>query len=214
MRQLVSQNKRRYQADGYDLDLTYVTPNVIATSFPSSGIWAWYRNPIERVAAFLNDKHPGRYRLYNLCSEKTYDGSHFKGATVERFMIDDHNVPSLSEMLRFAANVGAWLQQDPENVIVVHCKGGKGRTGTMICVWLIETGVFSSAEDSLDYFGHRRTDTNVSDKFQVISFLFRVSPSCRYFLWPSNGVDFIAISFGKFSDNSYSKFMDKMSSKN
>ncbi len=56
-----------------------------------------------------------------------------------------------------------------ENVIVVHCKGGKGRTGTMICVWLIETGIFSSAEDSLDYFGHRRTDTNVSNKFQVFS---------------------------------------------
>ena len=37
----------------------------------------------------------------------------------------------------------------------------------MICVWLIETGIFSSAEESLDYFGHRRTDTNVSNKFQV-----------------------------------------------
>ena len=45
--------------------------------------------------------------------------------------------------------------------------GGKGRTGTMICVWLIETGVFSSAEESLTYFGHRRTDTNVTNKFQA-----------------------------------------------
>ena len=60
------------------------------------------------------------------------------------------------------------LLQDPENVIVVHCKGGKGRTGTMICVWLIEIGIFTSAEDSLDFFGHRRTDTNVSSKFQVV----------------------------------------------
>ena len=40
-----------------------------------------------------------------------------------RFMIDDHNVPSLSEMLRFADNVRDWLSRDPENVIVVHCKG-------------------------------------------------------------------------------------------
>ena len=31
----------------------------------------------------------------------------------------------------------------------------------MICVWLIESGVFSSAANSLDYFGNRRTDTNV-----------------------------------------------------
>ena len=48
VRQLVSQNKRRYQQDGYDLDLTYVTKRVIATSFPSTGIWALYRNPIGR----------------------------------------------------------------------------------------------------------------------------------------------------------------------
>ena len=41
----------------------------------------------------------------------------------DRFMIDDHNVPSLSEMLRFADNVRNWLSRDPENVIVVHCKG-------------------------------------------------------------------------------------------
>ena len=33
-RQLISQNRRRYQQDGFDLDLTYVTNRVIATSFP------------------------------------------------------------------------------------------------------------------------------------------------------------------------------------
>ena len=37
-RQMVSQNKRRYQQDGFDLDLTYVTKKVIATSFPSTGL--------------------------------------------------------------------------------------------------------------------------------------------------------------------------------
>ena len=46
LRQKISQNKRRYQQDGYDLDLTYVTKRVIATSFPSTGVWALYRNPI------------------------------------------------------------------------------------------------------------------------------------------------------------------------
>ena len=34
---------QRYQQDGFDLDLTYVTNRVIATSFPSTGIWSLYR---------------------------------------------------------------------------------------------------------------------------------------------------------------------------
>ena len=33
----------RYQQDGFDLDLTYVTNRVIATSFPSTGVWSLYR---------------------------------------------------------------------------------------------------------------------------------------------------------------------------
>ena len=168
-RQLISQNKRRYQQDGYDLDLTYVTQNVIATSFPSVGVWAYYRNPIDHVAKFLNDKHTGKYRLYNLCSERTYDTSLFGGDdVVQRFMIDDHNVPCLSEMVRFSQDVKEWFSADKDNVIVVHCKGGKGRTGTMICVWLVEAGIFKSAETSLDFFGGRRTDTNVGKKFQGV----------------------------------------------
>lgn len=166
-RQLISQNKRRYQQDGFDLDLTYVTNRVIATSFPSSGLWSVYRNPIEKVAAFLNTKHAGHYKIFNLCSERTYDTTFFNDQ-VERVMIDDHNVPSVEQMLAFANQVRDWLGESPENVIVVHCKGGKGRTGTMICVWLIESGVFSSASLSLDYFGHRRTDTNVGSKFQGV----------------------------------------------
>ncbi len=53
-------------------------------SFPSSGFVALYRNPIRHLANFLNDKHGGKYKMYNLCSERTYDESFFNGAKVER----------------------------------------------------------------------------------------------------------------------------------
>jgi protein-tyrosine phosphatase len=49
-------------------------------------------------------------------------------------------------MLAFADKVRDWMEADPQNIIAIHCKGGKGRTGTMICVWLIEAGLFESAK--------------------------------------------------------------------
>lgn len=164
-RQFVSQNKRRYQQDGFDLDLTYVAPRVIAMSFPSTGKMSIYRNDIKEVERFMNTKHPCHHRLYNLCSERHYETINFH--SVERFHIDDHNVPPLEDMLKFSNSVKEWMK-DERNVIAVHCKGGKGRTGTMICVYLIDTGGFRDAEHCLGFFGERRTDKNVDQKFQGV----------------------------------------------
>lgn len=166
-RRMISENKRRYQKDGFDLDLTYVTDRVIAMSFPSSGKQSFYRNPIKEVARFLDTKHEDHYKVYNLCSEKGYDPQFFH-YRVERVFIDDHNVPSLEDMLKYTASVREWMSADPGNIIAIHCKGGKGRTGTMVCTWLIDSDQFESAQDSLEYFGERRTDKSRSCKFQGV----------------------------------------------
>jgi len=55
-----------------------------------------------------------------------------------------------------------------DRVVAIHCKGGKGRTGTMICAVLIDMGLFQDASESLQYFGQRRTDLNVSNQFQGV----------------------------------------------
>ncbi len=47
-------------------------------------IWCYLR--------FFNTRHPGAYKLYNLCSEKKYKHSYFEGR-VSEFDIDDHNPP-------------------------------------------------------------------------------------------------------------------------
>ncbi|XP_022430440.1 phosphatidylinositol 3,4,5-trisphosphate 3-phosphatase TPTE2-like isoform X5 [Delphinapterus leucas] len=166
-RRMVSGNKRRYKKDGFELDLTYITERIIAMSFPSSGKQSFYRNPIKEVVRFLDTKHQNHYRVYNLCSERAYDAKYFHDR-VRRYMIDDHNVPSLSEMVAFSKEVKEWMAQDEENITVIHCKGGKGRTGTMICAYLLASEIFATAEDSLYYFGERRTDKSTSSKFQGI----------------------------------------------
>ncbi|XP_012414444.1 phosphatidylinositol 3,4,5-trisphosphate 3-phosphatase TPTE2-like [Trichechus manatus latirostris] len=166
-RRMVSGNKRRYKRDGFDLDLTYVTDRIIAMSFPSSGKQSFYRNPIKEVVRFLDTKHRDHYMIYNLCSERGYDPQYFHHR-VRRIMIDDHNVPSLSEMVEFTKEVDEWMAEDNKNIVVVHCKGGKGRTGTMVCACLIASEIFTTAEESLYYFGERRTDKTSSSKFQGV----------------------------------------------
>ena len=39
----------RYRKDGFNLDLTYITPQCIAMSLPAVGVEANFRNPIEEV---------------------------------------------------------------------------------------------------------------------------------------------------------------------
>ncbi|CAG2120719.1 unnamed protein product, partial [Medioppia subpectinata] len=80
VRQKVSENKRRMRTSLFDLDLTYVTEQIIAMSFPSSGRMAFYRNNIKDVAAFLDKNHGlDSYKVYNLCAEKQYDTTYFHG---------------------------------------------------------------------------------------------------------------------------------------
>ncbi|XP_078311541.1 phosphatidylinositol 3,4,5-trisphosphate 3-phosphatase TPTE2-like [Crassostrea virginica] len=94
-RKVVSQNKRRYRKEGFDLDLCYVTERVIAMSYPSSGMRSLYRNPIKKVGRFLDKKHSEHYKVYDLCSEMTYNRNIFHNR-VEKVRVDDHNVPRLN----------------------------------------------------------------------------------------------------------------------
>jgi phosphatidylinositol-3,4,5-trisphosphate 3-phosphatase/dual-specificity protein phosphatase PTEN len=122
LRTLVSKKKKRFEEDGYNLDLTYITDNIVAMGFPSSGTEALYRNSMSDTIEFFKERHGmGHFKVYNLCSERSYDHEKF-GSFVEVFPFDDHNPPPLMLMRPFCNNVQQWLTTDSKNVAVIHCK--------------------------------------------------------------------------------------------
>ncbi|GMI78775.1 PTEN 2, phosphatase and TENsin homolog deleted on chromosome ten 2A [Hibiscus trionum] len=162
-RHVVSQNKRRYQEGGFDLDMTYITENIIAMGFPagdmSSGFFGYvegfYRNHMEEVIKFFETYHKDKYKVYNLCSERLYDASLLEGK-VASFPFDDHNCPPIQLIISFCQSAYSWLKEDIENVVVVHCKAGMARTGLMISSLLLYLKFFPTAEESIDYYNQKR----------------------------------------------------------
>ena len=71
-------------------------------------------------------------------------------------------------MIKFSMDAASYLSENENNVIAIHCKGGKGRTGTMVCAVLIKMGLFKDADMSLQYFGDTRTDTRYGHKHILI----------------------------------------------
>ena len=84
---------------------------------------AAYRNPYKQVRAFLEKRHHGHYRVYNLCSEKNrqYDPAKFDDS-VACFPFQDHHPPAFDLIEEFCRDVKKYLDQDPKNVAAIHCK--------------------------------------------------------------------------------------------
>ncbi|EOD23122.1 hypothetical protein EMIHUDRAFT_195717 [Emiliania huxleyi CCMP1516] len=153
LRGLVSGSKQRFRRDGFDLDLTYVTPTLLALGLPASGLLEpLYRNPLSEVRTFLERFHGrGGFTLVNLCNERDYLDADFpSAAAVLRYPSEDHHAPPLQQILAFCVAIdqalriighsnggmGAGAESDAP-VVAVHCKAGKGRTGVMLAAYLV-----------------------------------------------------------------------------
>ena len=73
------------------------------------------------------------------------------------FTFDDHNPPPFVMILKFCKDVEHFLNQSEKNIVAIHCKAGKGRTGVMICCYLVYSGQCKSAYEALVFYGIIRT---------------------------------------------------------
>ena len=69
-------------------------------------------------------------------SGRRYDYSYF-GGRVKMFPWNDHQAPCLTTLFEVVAYAVEILRENDENVVVVHCNHGKGRTGTAIMSLLL-----------------------------------------------------------------------------
>ncbi|KAF7980319.1 hypothetical protein HWV62_39122 [Athelia sp. TMB] len=140
IRRLVSGNKARFKDERLhlELDLVYLTDQVIVMGYPATGIEGLYRNRREDVQKFLNRRHGKNFWVFNFCpvQENSYPASVF-GGRVSRYPFPDHHTPPLAILPLAAREMRAWLQGSSERVIVLHCKAGKGRSGTLACAYLL-----------------------------------------------------------------------------
>lgn len=159
LRVIVSQNRRRYQQEGFDLDLTYITDRIIAMGYPADSSEMLYRNSMLETQKFLEHNHRDHYKVFNLRGLYVYDPSKFHHR-VMAFEMTDHHPPRLELMAPFCREVHEYLEQDPRNVVAVHCKAGKGRTGVMICAYLVYINFYLSPRQNMDYYSIVRTKNN------------------------------------------------------
>lgn len=96
LRKIVAGAKNRTVEEDFDLDLTYITPNLIAMAYPASGFEQVYRNRIDDVSTFLNRKHSQSYYVINV-SDRSYDSLPF-GKRVKEYSWPDHQAPCLTTL--------------------------------------------------------------------------------------------------------------------
>ncbi|XP_073230713.1 tensin-3-like isoform X8 [Porites lutea] len=154
MRHRVSRNRVRHVDEHFDLDLTYITDRIIAMSFPASGLETTYRNNLREVAKLLQKNHQDKYMVFNL-SERRYDISKLNHQVLD-FGWPDHLAPPLERLCSIIKSIDSWLKSDPAHVVVVHCKGGKGRTGVVIAAYMHFSKICSSPQAALDWFAMKR----------------------------------------------------------
>ena len=68
----------------------------------------------------------------------------------------DHHAPTLRLLFEACKIISSYLSENDANAVFIHCNAGKGRTGTLICCYLMYCNFVKSAQDAITYYGWKR----------------------------------------------------------
>ena len=120
---------------------------------PAEGMNTMYRNSKSDILKYFGKYHGGKVKIYNLCDDKQFDTSNTKQVIDKNILKDydfkvkkvncayfpmmDHNPGPLKMVFYLCLDALLYLSMDPENVVAIHCKAGKGRTGYAIASYMM-----------------------------------------------------------------------------
>lgn len=137
---------------------------VIATSGPSATYpQRAYRNPLDALVNFLDSKHGANWCIWEFRAEGTGYPDTEVYSRIHHFPWPDHHPPPFALIPNIMGSMRNWLHPAEEKdadksgarVAVVHCKAGKGRSGTIATGYLVSQQGWKK-EDALRRFTERR----------------------------------------------------------
>ncbi|KAF3696540.1 Tensin-2 [Channa argus] len=149
----------------YDFDLTYITERIISVFFPPKLEEQRYRLNLKEVAAMLKSKHQDKFLLLNL-SERRHDITRLN-PKVHDFGWPDLHAPLLDKICAICKAMEMWLTSDPQHVVVLHCKGNKGKTGVIVAAYMHYSKISAGADQALSTLAMRKfCEDKVSSSLQ------------------------------------------------
>uniref|UniRef100_A0A3P9DPT9 Tensin-2 n=1 Tax=Maylandia zebra TaxID=106582 RepID=A0A3P9DPT9_9CICH len=149
----------------YDFDLTYITERIISVFFLPDLEEQQYRRNLQEVASMLKSKHQDKFLLLNL-SEKRHDITRLY-PKVQDYAWPDLHAPPLDRICAVCKAMETWLTSDPNNVVVLHCKGNKGKTGVIVAAYMHYSKITAGADQALTTLAMRKfCEDKVSSSLQ------------------------------------------------